>query len=109
MSCFASASVSSPFAIPALNAAARWRRYSAEASTGEIRATSSGAPHGRIGAVRFAPRYDSQDFAEATRRVGLSAPRRRASSPATNCVGWPGSVDPGPTPAEDLGPTTPED
>ena len=27
--------------------------------------------------MRFAPPYESQDFAEATRRTGLSAPRRR--------------------------------
>ena len=47
-------------------------------------ATSSGAPHGRIGAVRFAPPYDSHDFADATSRAGFSAPRVRASSPTTN-------------------------
>ena len=33
--------------------------------------------------MRLAPPYDSQDFADATRRAGFSAPRRRASSPTT--------------------------
>jgi hypothetical protein len=37
------------------NADCRWRRYAAEASTGETRSTSAGAPQGRIGAVRRAP------------------------------------------------------
>ena len=37
----------------------------------------------QIGAVRFAPPCDSHDFADATRRAGFSAPRRRASSPTT--------------------------
>ena len=58
----------------------------ADASTGESFGTSSGAPHGRIGAVRFTPAYDSHDLADATSRDGLSAPRFRASSP-TMCGG----------------------
>ena len=34
--------------------------------------------------MRFAPPYDSHDFADATSRAGFSAPRARASSPTTN-------------------------
>ena len=37
--------------------------------------------------MRFAPAYDSHDFADATSRDGLSAPRLRASSPTTHCAG----------------------
>ena len=35
--------------------------------------------------MRFAPPYDSHDFADATRRTGFSAPRCARSSPTTNC------------------------
>ena len=55
----------------------------ADASTGDRLRHLVGAPHGRIGAVRFAPPYESHDLAEATSRIGFSAPRRRASSPIT--------------------------
>src|SRR3954467_4919535 len=58
-----------------------WRRYSADASTGEIVGTSAGAPHGRIGAVRFAPPYDSHDFADDTSRIGPPAPAGRPPLP----------------------------
>src|ERR1035441_3215207 len=59
-------------------------RNCADDSTGDILGTSAGACHGRIGEVRFTPAYESQDLAEATRRLGLSAPRLRANSPTTN-------------------------
>ena len=38
-------------------------------------ATSSGAPHGRIGAVGSTPTEHSHDFADETTRPGTSAPR----------------------------------
>src|SRR6185437_6581241 len=59
----------------------RWRRYAAEASTGEIFVTPSAAFHGRIAAVRSAAVYESQLFAEETRRDETSAPRRCAKRP----------------------------
>jgi hypothetical protein len=53
----------------------------AETSTGEIFATSSPAPHGRIAAVRSTPPWQSHDFADDTSRPGTRAPCSRASQP----------------------------
>ena len=55
-----------------------------DAPTGEIRGTSSGAPHGRIFAVRSTPACVSHDFAEVTSRAGTRPPCTRASSPTTS-------------------------
>ena len=82
-SCRSSASAGSRAANRASHARRRCRKYRADAATGESFGTSSGAPHGRIGIVRFARAYDSHDLADATRRDGFSDPRFRASSPTT--------------------------
>ena len=51
------------------------------ATNGDTRRAPSSAPHGRIAAVRSTFGLQSQDFADATRRLGTSAPRARASVP----------------------------
>ena len=80
---------------PGKAASQAWRmcaRYLAETSTGDSLRTSSGLPQGRIGAVRSAPACESQDFADATRRAGTSAPRWRAKAPTTSCSSPQGSA-----------------
>jgi hypothetical protein len=64
------------------HAAAMCASSRAVASTGEILVTSAGAPHGRIGAARSTPAWQSQLFADATSRPGTRAPCQRANSPA---------------------------
>ena len=44
--------------------------------------TSAGAPHGRMGAERSTPAWQSQLLADATSRPGTRAPCQRANSPA---------------------------
>src|SRR5579871_4071984 len=84
MSCSASGtSPCFPGALPS-HALDKCCRNCEDASTGESLRTSGGACQGRIGEVRFTPAKESQDLAEATRRLELSAPRLRASSPTTN-------------------------
>ena len=39
-----------------------------------------------MGSVRFTPVWHSQDLAEETRRLGSSAPRRRANSPTARSI-----------------------
>src|ERR1700740_2253059 len=84
MSC--SARAATPFFSDALFSHTLYKccRNCDDASTGESLGTSAGACHGKMGEVRFTPAYESHDLAEATRRLGLSAPRLRASSPTTN-------------------------
>ena len=64
-------------------AARRCFRYSAEASTGEMRGTPSAAFQGSMAAVRSTAEYESQLLADETRRLEISAPRRWASLPTT--------------------------
>ena len=63
------------------HAARTWASVAAEASRGEMRATSSGAPQGRMGALRSTPGWESQLLALATRRAGTLAPSSRAQRP----------------------------
>ena len=48
------------------------------ASTGEIRGTSGAAPGGKSCPRRSTPGWDSQLYAEETRRPGTTAPRSLA-------------------------------
>ena len=65
----------------ASHAARTCARYDALACTGETRATSCGAPQGRMGAVRSTPGWDNQLLALSTSRPGTAAPRSRAQRP----------------------------
>src|SRR5579862_3848027 len=67
----------------ASHAARRCFRYCADASTGDMRAKPSAAFQGNMAAVRSTDEYDSQLFADDTRRLEISAPRRCASLPVT--------------------------
>src|SRR5262249_13182614 len=66
----------------AFHAPERCLRYRADASMGEMRATSGGACHGSSAAVRSTPVWLNQLLADATSRVGIFAPCARANSPA---------------------------
>ena len=66
---------------PASHAAFTCARYEADAASGETFSTPSGAPQGRMGAVRSTPGCDSQLLALATSRAGTAAPSSRAQRP----------------------------